>query len=362
MGTVTGLTAERILEILDGTVESAAVVGGHLILTLHDATEIDAGSVIGPTGATGATGATGPTFNGGTVTNDIVVDKGTAVVRLGGSAAQGWVTLEKEGSSSPGDSIGVLAFYGENSASTRKLYGYVEVAAVDNTNGSEDGRYTFNTQRGGVDTESFKVESGRPYLSQNELLNSDGTRKVIWGAGPPEGVATSSIGGFYLDTTNGYSYEKRTGTGNTGWVRVSSNFGRARGTRITSDLSIANASSTFVDFNGESFDTGTIHDTGTNPHRFVAPTGATYVRMDGQVTWAGAGANTTRQLDIYTDAAVYASLVDYTTHAQQFSQPFNILMPITAGNWCAVAGYQNTGSALNVKLGATLTFCTVEFS
>lgn len=47
MGTVTGYTAAKMQEIVDGTVESGYINGsGHLILVLHDATEIDAGSAL----------------------------------------------------------------------------------------------------------------------------------------------------------------------------------------------------------------------------------------------------------------------------------------------------------------------------
>lgn len=58
MATVTGFTAEHMQDIEDATIVSAAVVGGHLILTRHDTTQQDAGSVAGPTGATGPTGPT----------------------------------------------------------------------------------------------------------------------------------------------------------------------------------------------------------------------------------------------------------------------------------------------------------------
>jgi len=47
VGTVTGYTAAKMQEIVDGTVESGYINGsGHLILVLHDATEIDAGSAL----------------------------------------------------------------------------------------------------------------------------------------------------------------------------------------------------------------------------------------------------------------------------------------------------------------------------
>lgn len=63
MATVTALTAARMAAI-----EAASVVGGtvngsgHLILTKHDASTIDAGSVIGPTGVPGVSQAQLDTF------------------------------------------------------------------------------------------------------------------------------------------------------------------------------------------------------------------------------------------------------------------------------------------------------------
>lgn len=62
MGTVTGLTADRMEAIEAASVVSGAVDGGtgHLILTKHDGSTVDAGNVKGATGATGPTGPTGP--------------------------------------------------------------------------------------------------------------------------------------------------------------------------------------------------------------------------------------------------------------------------------------------------------------
>ena len=40
-------------------------------------------------------------------------------------------------------------------------------------------------------------------------------------AGSPEGVQTALVGTFYTNTTDGSLYYKQTGTGNTGWKRVS---------------------------------------------------------------------------------------------------------------------------------------------
>jgi microcystin-dependent protein len=59
MATVTGLTAERMIAIEDASVIDGEVIGDHLILTKHDGTQIDAGSVVGPAGPTGPAGPAG---------------------------------------------------------------------------------------------------------------------------------------------------------------------------------------------------------------------------------------------------------------------------------------------------------------
>lgn len=56
MVTVTGFTAERMLEIENSTVVDGHISGDNLILEQRDGTTIDAGNVRGPTGATGPTG------------------------------------------------------------------------------------------------------------------------------------------------------------------------------------------------------------------------------------------------------------------------------------------------------------------
>lgn len=53
MTTVTGLTADRMLAIEAASIVDGEVVVDHLILTKHDGTQIDAGSVIGPAGPAG---------------------------------------------------------------------------------------------------------------------------------------------------------------------------------------------------------------------------------------------------------------------------------------------------------------------
>jgi microcystin-dependent protein len=59
MAEITGLTAEAMQAIVDATIASGSVDGsGHLILTTHGGTNIDAGDVTGPQGDEGPTGPT----------------------------------------------------------------------------------------------------------------------------------------------------------------------------------------------------------------------------------------------------------------------------------------------------------------
>jgi microcystin-dependent protein len=57
MGTITGLTAERMTEMENATVVDGNVVGDNLILQTKDGTPIDAGSVRGPIGPPGVNGS-----------------------------------------------------------------------------------------------------------------------------------------------------------------------------------------------------------------------------------------------------------------------------------------------------------------
>lgn len=70
MATVTGLTAERMIEMENATVVDGNVVGNDLILVTRDSTEINAGNVRGPQGPSGGgfticTSSTRPSWGSG---------------------------------------------------------------------------------------------------------------------------------------------------------------------------------------------------------------------------------------------------------------------------------------------------------
>ena len=71
MATVTGYTSDAMDAIADGTVVTGTVNGsGDLILTTHGGDDINAGHVVGDTGATGATGADGDSLDLVAITTD----------------------------------------------------------------------------------------------------------------------------------------------------------------------------------------------------------------------------------------------------------------------------------------------------
>lgn len=83
MATVTGFTADHLVDLTDEMIVAGEVVGDDLILTQLDGTPVNAGNVRGPSGPTGAassvpgptgaTGATGPTGPQGASGNEIPV-------------------------------------------------------------------------------------------------------------------------------------------------------------------------------------------------------------------------------------------------------------------------------------------------
>jgi hypothetical protein len=72
MATITGLTAERMLEIEAASIVDGEIIADHLILTKQDGSPIDAGVVTGPPGSTGPTGATGPGVPTGGTTGQVL--------------------------------------------------------------------------------------------------------------------------------------------------------------------------------------------------------------------------------------------------------------------------------------------------
>lgn len=93
MATVTGLTAEKISELMDEQIIQAAIVGDNLILTTRGDVDIDVGVVVGPQGDEGPVGPAGP---GADTLNELtdVDTAGAAAGKLLGFNGTNWVPVD----------------------------------------------------------------------------------------------------------------------------------------------------------------------------------------------------------------------------------------------------------------------------
>jgi microcystin-dependent protein len=168
MATVTGMTADAMEAIaadvvVDGTVDGS----GHLILTKHDASTIDAGDVTGPTGATGATGPEGPLG---------IAPTGVIVMYAAASAPTGWLICD-------GTAVSRVTF--------SSLF-----TLIGTTYGAGNGTTTFNLpnlqQRfprqdtahlgtaGGATTHGHTVQGGATPVTAQITIAQSGTGPNIW--------------------------------------------------------------------------------------------------------------------------------------------------------------------------------------
>lgn len=197
MATVTGKTSDAMDAIADASITTGAVDGsGHLILTTHGGSDVDAGAVVGPTGptgptgSTGSTGATGPTGPSGAVSGLINL-WGT------GSAPTGWLLCD-------------------GSAVSRTIYAAL-FGVVGTTFGTGDGSTTFNLPNmqgkyarmdssalagtGGAATHDHQIDGGTT-AAMAQIT-------VITGPGPNTQINRQTTGSY---TAN---YQATTGTSNT---------------------------------------------------------------------------------------------------------------------------------------------------
>jgi microcystin-dependent protein len=91
MATITGLTAERMLEIEAASVVSGAVVGDNLILKRFDDTTVDAGNLRGPQGIQGPAGEVTAAALAAALVSAIPV--GTIADYIGITAPTNWLTM-----------------------------------------------------------------------------------------------------------------------------------------------------------------------------------------------------------------------------------------------------------------------------
>lgn len=192
---------------------------------------------------------------GGTLTGDLLVDKTNVRTTITGTS-EAIFEQEKKSATSSGDVVAVQSSFGLDSGSNRTKYFDTAAVAVDNTNGSEDGRLDFYAIVAGTRTRVARfgaltsaVGAGVA-LDYNRIWNTDLDRFLGWITGSPEGVVTGSIGSVVLQTdgTTGTTlWVKESGTGNTGWKKGGSKTLRvAHGFTIPGSIAVPSGDTDYV--------------------------------------------------------------------------------------------------------------------
>lgn len=108
MGTVTGLTAARMLEIEAASIVDGEVVGNNLILEKHDGSTIDAGNVRGAAGTNGTNGVNAPAVRAASPGSNVASISGTFTMD-GVSLVVGDRVLLKDQTSASQNGVWVVA-------------------------------------------------------------------------------------------------------------------------------------------------------------------------------------------------------------------------------------------------------------
>lgn len=131
----------------------------------------------------------------------------------------------------------------------------------------------------------------------------------------------------------------------------------AKGLRASSAFSVGNDSNVNIELNSEAsdgFDTDAYHDTGSNPDRFVVPTGlgGLYLVV-GSIEWA-ANATGYREACITIDTTAKARDRRLSIGATvETSCNVSLIQNITAGQAVRLRGRQNSGGSLNANVTQT---------
>ena len=157
--------------------------------------------------------------------------------------------------------------------------------------------------------------------------------------------------------------------GNTaGTVTVAGNLeGYHRGALVyrTTNQAITTATNTKINFTAEDYDTDTIHDNATNNTRLTVPTGATKVRLTGQVYWESFSA-TTITVELFKNNAVtfngYTRDQTGNTATRRALSINSPIFSVTGGDYFELNVYQDSGSNKNVSpgLGGETTWFAME--
>lgn len=412
MATVTGLTADRMQEIIDSTITDADIVGGHLILTLQDGSTIDTGQVSPVIKGNAFPGA--PTDGDLFVRTDQVGDPlykytdGAWLVIGGGgitkasafptvpAPADGDMVVRTDQTGDPlykftdgvwelqprmgAVNVPACSVSGNMGASTTPSnWRQLTIDAVSfDTNGMADiaGDTVVIKTPGLYMVEVRAVDNGVSTVGSRWLsldLNGAGngsnaivTQKASEGGGTRLGstVVRRYAAGDVLRVSHWHNADVALTSQllelAVTWIGGAGQTVDERGvpaTKVynTAVQAIPNGVSTVVAFDAEIFDTDGMHDTVTNNSRITIKTPGLY-SITAASDWA-VNATGIRMLEIRKNGAglpqefAHQSTPSSSTYARQ---TMAVTLMLAAGDYIDLSVYQTSGSPLNLSGGAAL--------
>lgn len=128
----------------------------------------------------------------------------------------------------------------------------------------------------------------------------------------------------------------------------------ARAYRTTSVQAAANAATTAVQFNAESYDDGGFHDNVTNNTRFTIPTGqGGKYRIHGTIEMSGT--MTSGSIRVMKNGAI-AAINDYSATRQYIG----VDLSLVATDYIELAVFNGSGGSLNITTGEDRTWLAVQ--
>lgn len=143
---------------------------------------------------------------------------------------------------------------------------------------------------------------------------------------------------------------------------------RLRGALVYSsvNVNIPDGTPIVIPFDSEEYDTDNIHDTVTNTSRLTVPSGVSYVRLYWSLSWAAASTGY-RWVDFLKNGSSlgftgwprknrFGNSGTYSTIMGGSSPP----LPVVAGDYFEIRGFQNSGSTLWIHNGNTNNYFGME--
>jgi hypothetical protein len=373
MATITGLTADRMQEIIDATIVDADVIGDNLILTKDDGSTINAGNVRGPAGSSTAGGIAkvtafptvpAPTDGDVVVRTDISGDplyKFTDGVwelqpRMGAVNVPGVKAIGSGALAIPNNTQVALTFPDTEGWDTEAIHD--PATNSQNFVVKTPGIYMFS---------AFVLWTANPAGMRELILNVNGATDsaldvssnlspgIAWTAYPAKTLRLAAGDVVRLDAwqNSGSSLNITTRSASLTWIGGAGQTVDERGVpacRVTKSAiqTVPTGGTPLISFDQEDFDTDGIHDNVTNNTRMTCKTPGLY-SIEGSINWASNTSTLARTVWICKNGTRVAEVAGGVAGQFETVQQIKATLLLAAGDYIELQVYQNSGSSIDIQ-------------